>query len=218
MNMLKMLQNILLGVGQKIQQLKWVNDAMRITGIMYQTYGDPVVRFFTPPVRGIWNLYKRAFVKMSFVGGKISHQRAAFVAVPVLAASTWFVVAYGFQETYDFTVDGIGVLTERHEHVYLTGADPVPGDDTESIFRAKGCSRLPCTDDTATYYHIRPNSVKTLIYLVTKGTIYLPEQVEAAIPDQLSECDVTIQWFRWRAFKMYNTITEVSCQPVSQGK
>jgi len=201
-----------------VSELNWISDAKRIVNIMYTTYGAPVVNFFRPPVMWIFRLYKRAFIKLSYIDGKLSHKRAALVAVPVLAAFTWFFFTTGAPELYDFTADGVGMMTSRHKHVYLTGANPLPGSPDESIFQAKGCSNLPCSADTAMYYHIQPNSVKTLVNLVTKGTLYYPEEVEAAIPDQLSECDVTIQWWRIRMIKMYNTITEVSCLPVDQGK
>jgi hypothetical protein len=154
---------------------------------------------------------------MAFKDGELSHRHAATIAVPVLLVSTWFTVYYAIPETLDYVRDGLGVLTEReHKGIYLTGAGPVPGDHTETIFMAKGCPELPCTEDNANYYHIRENSVKSTILFFTKGTIYYPEEVEAAIPDQLSKCDITVQWFRWRLFRVYNVLSEVSCMPINE--
>jgi hypothetical protein len=156
---------------------------------------------------------------MAFVNGELSEKRAASVAVPILVAFTWIMVDVIIPESVDFVRDGAGVLTERqHKGVYLTGAGPAPGAHTEDVFIAKGCPVLPCTDENANYYHIRENSVKSLIRFVTSGTVYYPEEVEAAIPDQLSKCDITVQWFRWRLFRVYNVLSEVSCHPLHENE
>ena len=200
-----------------LMQFTWIDDAVAIAKKTYYKWFAPVVNLFMPIVRAIIRFYVWAFKKMAFKDGELSQQRAAGVAVPVLAVFTWFMVSIGIPESWDYVRDGAGVLTEReHKGIYLTGAGPVPGDTTETLFMAKGCPELPCTEDNANYYHIRENSVKSTILFLTKGTVYYPEEVEAAIPDQLSKCDITVQWFRWRLFRVYNVLSEVSCMPINE--
>ena len=205
------------GTANFLMQFTWIDDAVVIAKKTYAKWFAPVVNLFMPIVRAIIRFYSWAFKKMAFKNGELSHQRAAGIAVPILAAFTWFMVTIGIPETWDYIRDGAGVLTEREvKGVYLTGAGPVPGDTTETLFMAKGCPVLPCTEDNANYYHIRENSVKSTILFLTKGTVYHPEEVEAAIPDQLSKCDITVQWFRWRLFRVYNVLSEVSCMPLHE--
>ena len=217
MKALKTIGAIIEGIANFFMQFTWIDDAVKIVKLMYDKYAAPVVNFFKPVVLWIWSGYVWAFKKMAFVDGELSHKRAATIAVPVLLVSTWFTVYHVIPEVLDYVRDGAGVLTEReHKGIYLTGAGPVPGDHTETLFMAKGCPELPCTEDNANYYHIRENSVKSTILFFTKGTIYYPEEVEAAIPDQLSKCDITVQWFRWRLFRVYNVLSEVSCMPINE--
>ena len=207
------------GTANFLMQFTWIDDAVAIAKKTYSKWFAPVVNLFMPIIRAIARFYVWAFKKMAFKNGEVSHQRAAGIAVPVLVVFTWFMVTIGIPETWDYMRDGAGVLTEReHKGIYLTGAGPVPGDTTETLFMAKGCPELPCTEDNANYYHIRENSVKSTILFLTKGTVYYPEEVEAAIPDQLSKCDITVQWFRWRLFRVYNVLSEVSCMPLHENE
>ena len=202
-------------IGEFAMRFTWIDDAVTIIRLMYHKWIQPVVNFFMPVVSRIARFYVWAFKKMAFKDGEVSHARAAGIAVPILLVSTWFTVFTIIPETMDLVRDGAGVLTEReHKGVYLTGAGPVPGNHDETLFMAKGCPELPCTDENANYYHIRENSVKSIIRFVQSGTVYYPEEVEAAIPDQLSKCDITVQWFRWRLFRIYNVLSEVSCMPL----
>jgi len=215
MKFLYSIGNFLQGVANFAMQFTWIDDAVVITKMTYMKWFHPVVRFIIPPARGVKNFYVWSFKKMAYTNGEVNHKKAAAVAVPILVVSTWFTVFHIIPESVDFIRDGAGVLTEReHKGIYLTGAGPAPGNMDEDEFIAKGCPVLPCTDENANYYHIRENSVKSVIRFVTSGTVYYPEEVEAAIPDQLSKCDITVQWFRWRLFRVYNVLSEVSCQPL----
>ncbi len=215
MQILNSILSFIQGTADFFMRFTWVEDAVKIVRLMYNKWVQPVVNFFAPITSRIVRFYVWAFKKMAFVNGEVSHKRAAGIAVPVLLVSTWFTVFHILPESIDFLRDGAGVLTEReHKGVYLTGAGPVPYDETETLFMAKGCPELPCTENNANYYHIRENSVKSLVLFLTEGTVYYPEEVEAAIPDQLSKCDITVQWFRWRLFRIYNVLSEVSCMPL----
>jgi hypothetical protein len=219
MKFLYSIGNFLSSVGTFFRQFTWIDDAVIIVKMMYDKWVAPVVNFFAPVVKRIAQFYVWAFQKMAFKNGEVSHAKAAGIAVPVLLVSTWFTVFTVIPETMDYIRDGAGVLTEREvKGVYLTGAGPVAHDTTETLFMAKGCPELPCTEDNANYYHIRENSVKSTILFFTKGTVYYPEEVEAAIPDQLSKCDITVQWFRWRLFRVYNVLSEVSCMPLHENE
>ena len=217
MKFLYSIANFLSAVGNFFRQFTWIDDAVIIVKMMYDKWLAPVVRFLSPPIKLITRFYAWSFKKMAFKDGKVSHAKAAGIAVPVLLVSTWFTVFTVIPESLDYIRDGAGVLTERQElGVYLTGAGPAPGDTTETLFMAKGCPELPCTEENANYYHIRENSVKSTILFFKHGTVYYPEEVEAAIPDQLSKCDITVQWFRWRLFRVYNVLSEVSCMPLHE--
>jgi len=219
MKFLNSLANFINGTADFFMQFTWIDDAVTIVKLMYDKWLAPVVRLFAPLVRLIARFYVWSFKKMAFKDGELSNTRAAGVAVPILLAFTWVMVDIVIPESVDFGRDGIGVLTERqHKGVYLTGAGPAPGAHNENVFIAKGCPTLPCTDETANYYHIRENSVKSVIRFFESGTVYYPEEVEAAIPDQLSKCDITVQWFRWRLFRVYNVLSEVSCQPLHENE
>lgn len=215
MKFLYSIGNFLQGTVNFAMQFTWIDDAVTIIKLTYVKWFHPVVKFFIPPLRVIANFYVWAFKKMAYTNGEVNHKKAAAVAVPILVVSTWLTVFHVLPETWDFGRDGLGVLTERQElGVYMTGAGPAPGAHEEDVFIAKGCPVLPCTDENANYYHIRENSVKSVIRFFESGTVYYPEEVEAAIPDQLSRCDITVQWFRWRLFRIYNVLSEVSCQPL----
>ena len=206
-------------VAEFAMRFTWVNDAVTIVKMMYQKWFRPIVNIFAPAFHLIVRFYVWAFKKMAYRNGEVNHKLAASVAVPILLVGTWFTIFTGIPETLDFGRDAAGVLTEREvKGVYMTGAGPVQGDTTETLFMAKGCPALPCTDENANYYHIRENSVKSVIRFVTSGTVYYPEEVEAAIPDQLSKCDITVQWFRWRLFRIYNVLSEVSCMPLHENE
>lgn len=199
----------------------WVGTGIDIIKLSYKKYAQPVVNLFSPLWQWLWNIYKRIFTKYAIVNDVVDKEKAAYV-LPLMVFGSWLLFFIVIPVTVDFGADGIAVMT-KHTNVelFLTGAQPL--DESISLFRAKGCPEMPCTDNNSIYYHIQPNQFEFVRRLILEQSWYLPDQIEAAIPDQLSKCVVDVQWFRVRWIKhlpfideWFPTIVKVhSCYPVS---
>lgn len=115
---------------------------------------------------------------------------------------------------------GLFAATSRHESVYLTFSQEIyPEYDIHSV---KGCEALPCDDQNAIYYRVRPHYFHQIWSVFKHGTLFYPDFVAAAVPPGVSKCQVLSYGFRIkfliRQFDVYQDLLEISCVQLERQK
>jgi len=116
-----------------------------------------------------------------------------------------------------FTYDCVlYATTAKTEIFYLHGTQET--DVEGNVHSAKGCSRLPCSDEDSTYFRITPSIFNHLWAIFHDGHIFYPDLEASAIPDVVNECHITTYGLRikflMRNTNIYPEILRVSCTPV----
>lgn len=192
-----------------------------------QTTIDLVVHTFQrimqiPGLKQIGNLivwYKDKMVEIykrfAYVDGVVHKDRALY-SIGGILVGTYLLFLQVIPFVWNVTGDvGSFVFTHDREMVYTTGGQTL--DESIDLHRVSGCYELPCSASNTIYYHVEPNWVQTVRTIFSRGEWFYPEDIIAAIPNQVSKCEIESVWFRWKALEWFPKIVNVeSCHPIKQ--
>ena len=105
--------------------------------------------------------------------------------------------------------------TLRAESMYMMGSE---ADATHAgVFYAKGCIDLNhCNDTHSIRYEIKHSNWLYIKNIFTKGTLFLPEYIDGAIPNVVAKCELETWGVRFRPLGLYPQISSVKrCVPLS---
>lgn len=143
--------------------------------------------------------------------GHFSRIRAGALVTATVASI--YVTPHALMFLYDA---GLFLTTAKHENVYLTFSQEIfPEHDIHSV---KGCEQLPCDDQNAIYYRVRPHYFHQFWSILKHHSLFYPDFVAAAVPPGVSACRVLSYGFRIklliRQFDIYQDLLEISCVQV----
>jgi hypothetical protein len=175
----------------------------------YENVIRPVTRPFIRAAKWVYFRYRELWDWFVYTkSGHFSRTRAG--ALVTLTVAFIYALPKAALLTYDA---GLFLVTSKYEDTYLTFSQEIyPDYDIHSV---KGCEELPCTDQNAIYYRVRPHYFHHLWSLYKHGSIFYPDFVAAAVPPGISKCHVLSYGFRIkiliRQFDIYQDLLEISC-------
>ena len=108
---------------------------------------------------------------------------------------------------------GLYLLTAKQHEVFLTQSQEIYPD--EDVHAARGCEELPCTDQNAVYYRIRPHGFHQAWSILRGQGLFYPDYVAAAVPPGISRCTVRSYGLRvkflMRQADMYPDLLQARC-------
>ena len=172
---------------------------------------SPITNFFGK-FRFLSNSYKNIWVRMVYDDGNFSKKGLLkIISLTVLSVYVLWILFILSIQSLSF------VMTSKiDEVVYMTNSQEV--DPEGDIYSAQGCTILPCDEESSIYFRIEPSLFSHAYELVTKGQIFYPDYLAAAIPPGLNKCTITSYGLRWKFFMrgmdIYPYILRASCNPV----
>lgn len=149
--------------------------------------------------------------------GHFSRVRAGALVTTTVAAC--YVIPWLVINSLLLTWDaGLFLTTAKYEDTYLTFSQEIyPEYDIHSV---KGCEKLPCDDQNAIYYRVRPHYFHHMWSVWKHGSLFYPDFVSAAVPPGVSRCRVLSYGFRIKLlikqFDIYQDLLEISCVQIKQ--
>ena len=177
----------------------------------YENIVRPVARtLIWRPLKWVVTKYRLLWDRVVYLKtGHFSYPRAGMMVTATVAA------IYLLVPVVQFVLDGmLFLVTSKHETVYLTQSQEIyPDDDIHSV---KGCDSLPCTDESAIYFRVRPHYFHQFWSMVKGKGLFYPDYVAAAVPPGISKCEVTSYGMRlkflMRQFNVYPDLLEARCE------
>lgn len=170
------------------------------------------VNIFWRPFSWAFGKYRRLWDRVVYLKtGHFSYPRAGMMVTASIAAMFVIVPAVSF--VFDA---GMFFLSKKRETVYLTQSQEIyPDLDIHSV---KGCETLPCSDDSAIYFRVRPHYFHQVWSLMSGKGLFYPDYVASAVPPGISKCETLSYGMRFkvlaRQFDLYPDLLEARCEVV----
>lgn len=165
----------------------------------------------------LWRPFSWAFGKYRKLWDRVVYLKTGHFSYPragLMVTASLFAL-YVLFPVLQFTRDATAfAITAKHETVYLNRSQEIyPDLDIHSV---SGCSELPCTDENAIYWRVRPHYFHQVWSIMVGKGLFYPDYVAGAVPNTTSKCEIFTYGMRQplftRYFGMYPDILSVKCE------
>lgn len=190
--------------------LKWLGQYLIGFTWVWQKFLWPIISAIFSVYKIISSAYIKLWKKTAYKDGKFRRYRAGMTIICTFMF-LWVIpslVHIGYQST-------LFAFTSNYETIYLTNSQEIKPD--EDIHAIKGCEALPCTEDNAVYYHVRPTGFHHLYSFWHRGSVFYPDLVASVVAPGYNECHVKSYGIRMKTlmhkYDVYPDMLDAVCKP-----